>query len=65
MFMMVDFVREMTVKSCKYGKCGSYAHLLFLFFLGGWWVFFSVTVLNTSIIFFVKNELNVKDKCQW
>ena len=31
MFMMVDYVREMTVKkSCKYSKFGSIEHLLFL-----------------------------------
>ena len=33
--MMVDYVREMTVKkSCKYGQYGSFVHLLFLFFSG-------------------------------
>ena len=32
MFMMVDFVREMIVmKSSKYGECGLFEHLLFLF----------------------------------
>ena len=32
MFMMVDYVREMTVKkSCKYGKYGMFEHLLFSF----------------------------------
>ena len=31
MFMIVDFVKEMTVKkSCKYGEYGSFEHLLFL-----------------------------------
>ena len=31
MFVMVDYVREMTVKkSCKCGECGSFEHLLFL-----------------------------------
>ena len=31
MFVMVDCVREMTVKkSCKYGEYGSFEHLLFL-----------------------------------
>ena len=30
MFMMVDYVREMTVKmSCMYGKYGSFEHLLY------------------------------------
>ena len=33
MFVMVDYVREMAMeKSCKYGKYGSFEHLLFLFF---------------------------------
>ena len=32
MFVMVDYEKEMTVKkSCKYGKYGSFEHLLFLF----------------------------------
>ena len=32
MFMMVDYVRKMTVnKSCKYGEYGSFKHLLILF----------------------------------
>ena len=32
MFVMVDYVREMTVKkSCKYGEYGSFEHLLILF----------------------------------
>ena len=32
MFVMVDYVREMTVReSSKYGKYGSFEHLLFLF----------------------------------
>ena len=32
MFVMVDYVREMTVKkSCKCGKCGLFEHLLFFF----------------------------------
>ena len=32
MFVMVDYVREMTVqKSSKYGNYGSFEHLLFLF----------------------------------
>ena len=32
MFVMVDCIREMTVKkSCKYGECGLSEHLLFLF----------------------------------
>ena len=31
MFVMVDYVRKMTVKkSCKYGEHGSFEHLLFL-----------------------------------
>ena len=31
MFMMVDYVRYMTVKkSCKYGECGLFEHLPFL-----------------------------------
>ena len=31
MFVMVDYVREMTAKkSCKYGEYGSFEHLLFL-----------------------------------
>ena len=34
MFMIVDYVREMTVKkSCKYKEYGSLGHLLFLLFL--------------------------------
>ena len=33
MFVMVDYVREMTSKkSCKYSKYGSFDHVLFLFF---------------------------------
>ena len=32
MFMLVDYVREMTVeKSCKYCEYGSFEHLFFLF----------------------------------
>ena len=32
MFVMVDYVKEMTVKkSYKYGEYGSFEHLLFLF----------------------------------
>ena len=32
MFMMVDYVKEMSVKkSCKYGEYGLSEHLLFLF----------------------------------
>ena len=32
MFVMVDYVREMTVKkSCKYGEYGLFEQLLFLF----------------------------------
>ena len=32
MFMMVDYVKEMTVKrSCNYGNYGWFEHLLFLF----------------------------------
>ena len=32
MLVMVDNVRKMTVKkSCKYGSCGLFEHLLFLF----------------------------------
>ena len=30
MFVMVDYAKEMTVKSCKYGEYGSFEHLLFL-----------------------------------
>ena len=34
MFVVVDYVRQMTVKkSCKYGKYGLFEHLLFLLFL--------------------------------
>ena len=34
MLVMVDFVREMTLKkSCKYGKYGSFEPLLFLLFV--------------------------------
>ena len=34
MFVMVDYVREMTVKKCcKYGKYGLFEHLLFLIFV--------------------------------
>ena len=34
MFVMVDYVREMTVKkSFKYAEYGSFEHLLFLFYL--------------------------------
>ena len=32
MFVMVDYVRKMTMKtSCKYGEHGSFEYLLFLF----------------------------------
>ena len=31
MFVMVDYIREMTVKKSKYGKYGSFEHLLFLY----------------------------------
>ena len=32
-FVMVDYVKEVTVeKSCKYGEYGSFGHLLCLFF---------------------------------
>ena len=31
MFMMVDYVREMTGKKSFYGKYGSFEHLLFFF----------------------------------
>ena len=30
MFMMIDYAREMTIKSCKYDDYGSLEHLLFL-----------------------------------
>ena len=31
-FVVVDYVREMILKkSCKFGDCGSFEHLLFLF----------------------------------
>ena len=31
MFLMVDYVKKMTVKKfCKYGEYGSFEHLLFL-----------------------------------
>ena len=29
MFVMINYVREMTVKSCKYGEYGYFEHLLF------------------------------------
>ena len=36
MFMMVGYVREMTVKkSCECGEYGLFEHLLFLCLLGG------------------------------
>ena len=31
MFVMVDYIKEMTVKSCRYGEYGSFKHLLSLF----------------------------------
>ena len=31
MFVVVDYVKGMTVKSCKYGEYGSFEHLFFLF----------------------------------
>ena len=33
MFMVVDYVKEMTVKKVLYGEYGSFEHLVFLFFL--------------------------------
>ena len=44
MFMMVGYVRKITMKSCKYGEYESFEHLLFLFvyllsFVVGWFVF--------------------------
>ena len=33
MFMIADYVREVTVNSCKYGEYGSFDHLLHLFFI--------------------------------
>ena len=47
MFVMVDFIREMTVKkSCKYGDYGSFEHLLFLFVV----TVFDVLLLPLSVM---------------
>ena len=65
MFVMVDCVREMTVKkSCKYAKYGSCEHLLFLFCLGflcsffAFFSFFLCMILCVCFLLFVFFLLN-------
>ena len=56
MFMMVDFVREMSEKkSCGYGEYGLFEHLLFLFCKER--ILFSEALAQTV-------ETNAEQKCR-